>query len=131
MLLAASVTILGGRPDSSAAVEAGFRKVGELAASQFSPVVVDPASRKLIAMEAATVDFYDADTLQRTASLPLAPYSAGVRELGNPTVFAWEPGQARLYLLVYNPIPASSTASTAKPPASNAITRSTATAPRI
>ena len=89
------------RQPAVAAPEAGLRLVGELPVGQGTPVLSDPARGRLLVLAEGAVDAYDAVTLAREAHLPLDPYRLQGHASGAPVVYAWTPGAARLYLLVY------------------------------
>jgi hypothetical protein len=55
----------------------------------------------MLALNPDSIDFYNPMTSERVTTLSLAPYTDGGQVTGMPLVYAWSPGQARLYLLVY------------------------------
>lgn len=90
-----------GTPSPSMAAPSPLRLVGEVPATQSTPVLSDPLTRRLLVLNPTSIDFYDPFTLDKAGALSLAPYTHGGHVTGMPIVYAWTPGQSRLYLLVY------------------------------
>jgi hypothetical protein len=90
----------------AAAEEGLLRRVGELPFSDnVLPILSEPKSKRMLVLSAGSIDAYDPFTLDKVASMSLAPYTAGTDVPGKHVVYAWTPGQSRLYLIVYGPLP--------------------------